>query len=527
MKLKFRLFLLILLSLVSLYFILSPFLMRRQGIVVSSVENSECTLKEGDLITSVLGQQVNNVEDFNKIVKGLKKGEHVTMVVNNGPGSCTAIADGYLGVNVTNVPSDRLKFGIELQGGSVITLKPEKDVSIVAEILRKRAKTYMIPEIQILVNESVIKVVTISPDIIHLLLEKGKFETKILENIEISNGTGDIPVGDNVYTVEVVGNSLKVKDVVYPINNTFQLEDIVFTVKNITNNSVVVEAKVFENKDVLRVFSSSLSYNSEVRTYQFNIPVEISEAATKRFNKILKNAPTYFTGRQTVVEGFLVFYLDGKILSSLIIPAEFTKQEIKQLTIVGFSPNLKEATETKQKVLAALEGGEMPTNVKIVSIDYYKPTMQNVSIMLIVISLLFFLSSTLIFSHFRYKNLKIGFVAVGLILSCVFVTFGIITFLQKILPAWVINFQTLLGLTSLLFVCMLYSFMSAENKLRKNVPVIFLFRKSINLVHLIDYLIATIIVVLLFTPLRFFAITLLIGFLFYKILGAPLYEERL
>jgi hypothetical protein len=528
MKIDLRTILLLLLVLVSTYLILSPYVLKRQGVLVSYVENSDCTLKPGDVINSIRGQQINSLEDFNKVIKNIKKGEHVTMVVNNGPGSCTAIEDGYLGINVTKLPSDELRFGIDLQGGVITILKPEKNVNNVAEILKKRAVAYMMPDVQVLVNGSTIKLVSLSPDVVPVLLEKGVFEATILENVEITNNTGDIPVGDNVYTVELVDKDVKVNGVTYSINSTFQLDNITFKVKNVTNVSVVVEASVFGNADVLRTLGSgTLSYNSNTKMYEFSIPIEISEEASKRFNKILKNAPTYFNGRQTLVEGFLVYYIDGKPISSLLIPAEFARQEVRQLSVIGFSPNINDASLTRQKVFASLESGELVTDVKVIGFDSYKPSLQNVSLLLTGISFGSFLAILSTVFYFRYKKLKVGFVAIALTLTCVFVTLGFLALVQKILPMWVINFQTLLGLIVLMFVCMYYSFISAEVQLKKSAHIITIFRKNISLKTVSDFLIIVVAFALLFTSFKFFATTLLAGFIIYRILVSPLYEKRL
>lgn len=528
MRIDFRTLLLLLLVAISLYLIISPYLMKRQGVIVSSVDNPDCTLKAGDIINSILGQQINSIEDFNRAVKNVKKGERVTMVVNNGPGGCTALGDGYLGVNITNVPSEQLKFGIELQGGVVTLLKPEKDVSTVVEILRKRVAAYMIPDAQVLVNGNTIKVVSLSSDVIPALLERGKFEATILEGIELTNNIGDIPIGDNVYTVEVVDGSLKVNGSFYTINSTFQLEDVVFTVKNITNSSVVVEAKFFSNADVLRTFGSgTLSYNSDSKMYEFTIPIEISEEASRKFNKILKNAPTYFDGRQTVVDGFLVYYIDEKPISSLIIPAELIKQEMRQLSVVGFSTSLSDASITKQKVFASLESGEMPTSIKVAGFEAYKPTMQNLCLMIAGLSFICFLVVSLTVFYFRYKKMEVGPLVIVLTLTCVFITLGFVALVQKFLPIWVVNFQTFLGFVVLMFVSLCYSVITAEARIRKNAPKIILLRRSISLASLTDFLTVVVALVLLFTFLKFFATTLLVGFLIYRILVVPLYEKRL
>ena len=146
MKVDARLFILVLLLLASTYFIASPYISRSGGVFVSAIaEEGRCTLKVGDVISSVGGHQVQTKEDFYMSLKDFKKGEYVAMVVNNGPGGCNVLEDGYIGVNVSDAHAKRLMFGIDIQGGVTAVLSPTENPERIVKILERRAAIFGIP----------------------------------------------------------------------------------------------------------------------------------------------------------------------------------------------------------------------------------------------------------------------------------------------------------------------------------------------------------------------------------------------
>jgi hypothetical protein len=525
MKLDVRLVALLVLLAASIYIITSPYLLKRYGVVVSSLADSRCTMKVGDVITAVSGHQIANKNDFYESVKRVKKGEYVAMVVNGGPGGCTALDDSQLGVEVIDIRSSQLMFGIDVQGGVVTLLKPETDVHKTAAILSRRAEVYNIPEFRMSVNDSVIRATALSEDVILPLLEKGMVEARVAEDVEIDSGIGYLPLGDRVYTVELVDKNVRINGIVHRVNDSFRLEDVDFTVRNVTNTSVVVEAKIFNNDDITRTLSSgTLQYSSDRRTYEFTIPVEISQEATDRFNKVLRNVPTYSAYGQTLVRGFLIYYIDEKPISQLSIPAEMTKQTIKQISIVGLSPSINEATATKLKVLAAVESGVLSTRVSIVGIEMYKPTMREFCISLASSFIVLYALATSICSSLRYKKLNAGLTALSLTLVVGVIVLGVVALVQQSFGAWVIDLQTVAGVMAFMSVSLVQLFLTSERLIRRKE---FLISRKLSASKFIDFSAAILSFVLLFTPFKFFGLTFLIGFVLEFILVRPIYTEKL
>jgi hypothetical protein len=508
------------------YFIFSPYVLVKSGVVVISVSNdSKCaSIKEGDVITNVLGNYVKNNQDFLSVEKNVKANEYVTMLINNGPGGCLAARDGYLGITASDIPSNEIKFGIDIQGGVTTVLKPEGNLSSsqlesIVQLLDKRINAYGLQETDAYASNSFIKINSLSSEKIGWLIETGKFEAKILEEVKLQENIGKIPVGDNSYSVEKLDDRLKINNSFYKIGDGFELE-------NMTNDSVAIEGTVFENKDIVRVLSgSSTSYNSNTRAYEFSVHVEITNDASNRFTKIVKRMPTTVSGNQVILNGFLVYYLDGRAVSHLSIPIETIRQSIKQISVIGFSTSMSDASITKSKVFGALVSGDLTTNLQITGTEKYEPKLKIFSMEVFGSAIGLVAIAVLSISVLRYKDVKCGGLIIILGLIELFLIIGIISLLQQISGAnWIINLTTIFGLIGAFVASSLRMVSGSEKILKRNEMAIhYKHNKLIGGNMTLNLAIIIIVFVFLFTYLRFVGLTLLTGFVFDVLLIKPIY----
>ena len=515
------------------YFIFSPYVLVKSGVVVISVSNdSKCaSIKEGDVITNVLGNYVKNNQDFLSVEKNVKANEYVTMLINNGPGGCLAARDGYLGITASDIPSNEIKFGIDIQGGVTTVLKPEGNLSSsqlesIVQLLDKRINAYGLQETDAYASNSFIKINSLSSEKIGWLIETGKFEAKILEEVKLQENIGKIPVGDNSYSVEKLDDRLKINNSFYKIGDGFELENIKFNVNNMTNDSVAIEGTVFENKDIVRVLSgSSTSYNSNTRAYEFSVHVEITNDASNRFTKIVKRMPTTVSGNQVILNGFLVYYLDGRAVSHLSIPIETIRQSIKQISVIGFSTSMSDASITKSKVFGALVSGDLTTNLQITGTEKYEPKLKIFSMEVFGSAIGLVAIAVLSISVLRYKDVKCGGLIIILGLIELFLIIGIISLLQQISGAnWIINLTTIFGLIGAFVASSLRMVSGSEKILKRNEMAIhYKHNKLIGGNMTLNLAIIIIVFVFLFTYLRFVGLTLLTGFVFDVLLIKPIY----
>jgi hypothetical protein len=519
--------LLILLAIFS-YFLASFFLFRPTGVIVVSLdENNKCEgVSEGKIITEMRGMRISSEEDFQNYVKNVKQGEYVSMVINNMPGGCIALNDSYLGITVSNIERRGLKFGIDLVGGKTSTFTSSQDLKKVKEILEKRIEVFKIPEASVSISDKTIKLITLKEEKLEPLLIKGEFEAKIREEVKLKNNTGKIPVGSEDYTIVLEKGKVKVNESYYGENESFFLDSIEFEIKNITNSSVYLEALIFTEKDIKQISTYSfVKYEPSLRSYEFNIPVEISEEASQRFSKVIDRMPTTAEAGTIVLNGRLIYYLDKKEMSNLAIPFSMVGRKITSISILGFRENEKAATLDKNKIEASIKTEELePLN--LIKTEELKPTYE---------MFWFYSTATLIFleiffttlTFLRYKKGKLSAFLLIFSLLQVFLIFGSIAISQYFVEnSWLINLNTILGILVIVSLTSFQLILVLEKRIKKKeISLSYRLKKIISIHTLFNIIVPILSFILLFTQLKTFGLSLFFGFLFSFIFLTPIYDE--
>lgn len=485
-------------------------------------------LREGDVITHASGFSIGNSEDFTNALSSVKKDDYVTMVINDGPGGCTAIEDGNLGINVADIPSDELKFSLDIQGGTVFLFKPStNNLERINQIINKRIKIFNVPETKAYVSNDTIKIVSLAKEKISSLTIPGEFEAKILEAVKIENGTGEIKIENNVYPVKLIDNKIEINNSSQDINQTFSLEQIDFKLLNITNDSVVVEATIFTNEDVLKVLTR-YSYTKELapQTYEFNIPLEISDQASNKFTRIAKGLEITFSRGEQILEGFLVYYLDGKMIGELNIPVEIAEKEIKTIAVIGFGENHAEISEEKLKVQAVLESGKLP-DLELIGTESYEPYLRENVIRLVLISTVLIIISVIVLAYIRYKHIALGFYMISVVASEVVCIFGFVALTQKVLAyGWIFGFPSIVGLIVFIIISTVWMFLVTEYKTReKELSLWYKHRKILSLKKFLIMTASITSFILLFTVWKGFGLSIISGLILGLLVTKSLYEQ--
>lgn len=492
------------LLLISFYFLSSSLFLRNFGVIVINVaEDSKCNLKTGDIITSVLGTQIRNIEDFRIVVSTVKEGEYVAFVVNNGPGGCIATKDSYLGLNVIDAASMGIKFGLEIGGGNEILIKSKTgNLEKANKIINTRIDSLSLPGTETSVSDGFIKIRTIEIEKIDDLITKGDFEGKILRKIEIENRRGEIKVENNKYHFELINKKIKINNSIYGEGQSFLLENITFELINVTNESVTIEAIIFDNEDVLNVLDlyAYVKYNSALRAYEFSVPLEISNESSNKFQKITKGLGTSFMGNRIVLDGVLVYYLDEERINTLNIPIpyEWVGKKIDNIAVVGFKNSQIEALDEKAKIIAILKSGKLP-DLKIVKIEHFRGRLNNLISLIMFISISGTISFVLFSSFEKYKNIKVGMYISLLILSEIICITGLMVITQKLFSyGWVIDIFSLIGLAVFVITGIGLTIPIKDRRMQKSFK---LFEIGLSVFSFL----------LLFTPWRGFGLTIITG----------------
>jgi preprotein translocase subunit SecD len=409
------------------------------------------------------------------------------MVVNGGPGGCAAARDGYFGVNVADIPSNNLKFGIDIQGGVQSTYKPVQalasdQINNIVKILNKRIQLINLPESKTYSSDGEIKIVSLSSESIGTLVMPGNFEATIMREVRFDNGVGEFGAGNNTYSMNLVNNSLvSVNNTNYGVDQSFYLDNIKFHLLNITNTSASIEATIFTNDDILQILQSYVfvKYDSTSQKYEYSVPVQISSDASDRFVAITKKLPTIYVSGTATLEGSLIYYLDGVVLNKLGIPFDMMGKKLDNISIVGFKKTAEEATSEKNDVEVAVSG-VLPSELKMTDAQYFNPASREKIILATSILVAATIIFTIVFSQIRYKKVKLGGLIILLVGTEAIFVLGMAEIVQAFYGAgWIFDPSSVAGLLTLVAFGSVQMLFMAEKSLNKRDFGIYMSHKKI------------------------------------------------
>jgi len=468
-----RLLIFVLLLLFSIYFVFSPYFFERKGVIVKLVENEKCTLKENSIISEMKNVQIKNAKDFLEIEKNVKKGETITFIANNEPAICVAIEDGNLGVKVSDVPSKKIKFSGEIQGWHEITFSANKsELNKIKNTIEARIDFFKFPSTSVEVENENLKIKTIVPEEIFLLVDKGEIEARIEQEIKLENDTGNLLIGDDVYKLKVANGEIEVNGFLHKINESFLINEFKFFVANVTNKSIVIEATVFDNSNLKLAGQKLVRYQPETRMYRGEIPVIVSKQGGEKFANVTKNLPALpVQPMQLILQGRLIYYLDGQKISELSIPYEMKGKKVETIAIIFFAKNEADALSLGKKIEAGLIG--VLPEVNFISERILEPSHKQ---LIFYGNLIFWTIFCMLFLILNRKNLLNGLKTICFAFACVFILFGIASASQQLFSyGWILDIYSFLGIFAFAI-----SFLAketikkkaSENKILKNFELI-------------------------------------------------------
>ncbi|MCK4555318.1 MAG: hypothetical protein KAT83_01815, partial [Candidatus Aenigmarchaeota archaeon] len=228
-----------------------------------------------------------------------------------------ALLIAFIAIGPTPVPSDEgvmelntnILLGLDLQGGVRALIEPEDSSHTTAvdviDVLDTRLNAFGLQEMSLkavqVEDKWLVQLEIAGADETKLkeLLEKqGKFDATINRVIDIEGSKGTLVLDDMDHPLEfsgdvlLIANGTEKTEVNY--GEKFMLDGILFNYTNSTNESVVLEATVFQGKDVIQVFSDATRARitpTGTGSWSFEFQVSLSKEAAERFAKITKNIP--------------------------------------------------------------------------------------------------------------------------------------------------------------------------------------------------------------------------------------------
>ncbi|MFH1105714.1 MAG: hypothetical protein V1731_00710 [Candidatus Aenigmatarchaeota archaeon] len=415
----------------------------REGVVVSSVRTDSDLyniIKPGMVITEIDGAKIKNVADFESFAT---------------PGSHFLVADGNsysfdIGENrsvsffVKEIPKNTLEFGLDLQGGTRVTLTPREKItsetvnSEIIPVLQNRINTYGLKEVNLRSNCDINNCYVIveasgaSRDIIESLLSsKGSFDGKMPVVAETHNAAGTIKLGKNSYPFRILSDGIEINNSVVSLGEKFYLENIHFELTNITENEVIALANIFLSQDIETVFTDPQHsfIQQSGNGYSFVFQILLSKNGAERFAKITSGMDSKVDtdGKKYLVSP-LVLYLDGKPVTELNVAADLAGRVITQVSIEGWRATREEATQERSMLQSILKSGALPVTFDVGSVSTISPTLgyEFFNSALVSAGLAILAVATIVM--IRYRNLKVVIPMVLTSLSEIVIIVGIAAF---------------------------------------------------------------------------------------------------
>ena len=401
---------------------------KKSGVSVVSISNPDCqNIHVGDIITEVGGNQIKGIQDFAS-AKFLPK-QFVSLVVNSGPGGCTALADGSVGIEVKEMRSSKIIFGVDLVGGMkyvLNTTSPANQMQNISSILKSRASYMGFTDVKIQIFGNDLGIVAGKDINVNKLLFRGVFEGNVEEGVALKNNAGNLLIGTNNYTVTKVGDNYLIGNETHSINDVFYLNGVKTEIVNKTNTSVIISLTVFNNSDNLGEIPgySQMSFDKNTETYSYNTPIKLTTQAGKRFNEITQNIKTIVVGTQTSLDAVLVYKVDEIEISRLGMPTSLKGEELASIFVIATDKSQENLMAKKNILETTINAGMLPYPVSVLSSTEIEANQKNNMIPSIGVIVFSICAVPMIFAV-KHKKLKESSLAVVIGAAEMFVIFSL------------------------------------------------------------------------------------------------------
>jgi len=381
-------------------------------------------LQPGDTLSWANEVSINSPEDL----YAFENFTGTFRYMRNGELELAQIAEPGLKITVVKPSGSRLSLGMDLIGGTRVLLKPVENVSeeLMAQTistLETRINIYGLREAKFQEVNDVAGISYIQiemaggsrEEIDTLLARQGRFEAKIPKIVTLSNGSGVLRLGVSNYTVTAMDNSVKISDKTVAVNSTFELAGVSWNLMNMTNNTAIFVATVFNSTDIKSVCMveqpgicrSSLMHVSDF--WQFAFDIQVSDIGAQRFADVTKGMRVIVdpnTG-ESYLDGKIALFLDDKLISELNIASDLGGRITKVATITGTRENQADALTERRMLQSVLSSGALPTQLSVVRVDAISATLGGEFKKAAIIAALVATAAVASIIFIRYRRIKI------------------------------------------------------------------------------------------------------------------------
>lgn len=404
MKLGWKVWVLIILlifSFLSIFGLPPTFL--QKGVIITSVESNSTAfdqgLRQGQIITSVDGIKIINLEDFSEVLKDkYLSNESIKTTFTTKDSEFILFSNQAPEITVAEVPNTNIKLGLDLAGGSRALIKA-KDIELdssqindLVSITRNRLNEFGIADVKVVPvsdlsgnNFMLVEVAGATPkDLEEMLSKQGKFEAKIGNETVFEGGEKDI-------------------------------------------------ASVSRNAQESGVESCG-EYGGGY-SCKFRFTIYLSEAAANKHAQVTGGLEVNATNPEYLSQK-LDLYLDDKIVDSLFIGVGLQGRVTTQIMISGSGTGQTEkeaflnAEESMHKLQTILITGSLPYQLEIVKLDTISPQLGKEFLSSILLAGLVALIAVGVIIFIRYKKFKLSIALLITCLSEIIIILGIASLIE-------------------------------------------------------------------------------------------------
>lgn len=382
LKLTWRIWVLLIVLIMSLLAILGmPLTLFENGVLVTSVEQNsalfEQGLRQGDIIISVDGKQINNVADFSDSFRGkFDSNESVKTIIQTKKLEAILFSNSPPKLTVSDIPKTNLKMGLDFSGGSRALIKAQdlelssSNTEDLARVIANRLNVYGIEDIKVMPVSDLsgghyvrIEIAGATPDDLkNLISEQGKFEAKIGNETVFVGGKKDIT------SVARSGQD---------------------------------------------AFIESCQQSEGGYFCNFRFTIFLSDNAAKKHADITKNLEVdQITESGNYLSENLDLYLDDKLVDSLLISEGLKGRVTTQISISGSGTGqtrdqaYQSAKDNMNKLQTILITGSLPYKLEIVKLDTLSPKLGKQFLNSIFLAGLAGFVAVLLVVFLRYRKIK-------------------------------------------------------------------------------------------------------------------------
>jgi len=442
----------------SVSMILAPYFLDFGFVTVSDVHpDSRCKIVEGSQVSAVYGFAMDDEKSFEMALENVKEGDYVTMVVDSKPFGCEAAGNGYLGFDVKEEKTKTLQFGIDIEGGTRVLLKPteavnKQQMAETIKTLENRINFYGLKEVKInTLGSDIIQIEmagATGDDIREFLAKQGKFAAKLTYVVRFSNDEASFKILNRTYSMKMDGRGLLFNGSRYAVNDTIIIDNETFHLIDTDNRTALFYVDVFTGDDITNVLTDA--QNSGIQAsgggyYEFSFGIQVSKDGADRFAKITKGQPvTRVSGADRYIESRMLLFLDDKQITDLSIGSSIAGQSVTKAVITGNEVGFEAASKEKLRLESTLRSGKLPVKLEIEKVDTITQTAGKDLINSTIFVALASVVAVGIVVVYRYRDYKIVLPMILISLSEVVIVIGMAT--SQVLASAVILAAVVIGI---------------------------------------------------------------------------------